>query len=60
MDSKQSRNKVLQFIINVLAVLTSSKISGVYFGGKPGAGGGVARPLSQVAGGIQLTILPQL
>ena len=41
-------------------VFTSSKISGVYLGGKPGEGGGVAHPLSQVAGGTQFAIRPQL
>ena len=39
---------------------TSSNISMVNLGGKPGGGGGEAHPLSHVAGGTQLAVRPQL
>jgi hypothetical protein len=40
--------------------LTCSYISGVYLGGKEGVGGGVARPLSWQAGGMEFMALPVL
>lgn len=40
--------------------LTSSNISGVYFGGNNGGGGGVARPLSWQAGGMAFIVFPVL
>lgn len=40
--------------------LTSSKWAMVYLGGKEAMGGGVARPLSEQAGGTQFTKRPML
>lgn len=39
---------------------TCSNISGVYFGGNDGGGGGVARPLSWQAGGMVFMVFPVL
>lgn len=44
----------------IYALPTCSNISGVYFGGKDGGGGGVALPLSWQAGGIVFMVFPVL
>lgn len=44
----------------IYALPTCSNISGVYFGGKDGGGGGVALPLSWQASGIVFMVFPVL
>lgn len=49
-------------VVNTFAMFlpTCSNISGVYLGGNDEGGGGVARPLSWQAGGMEFMVFPVL